>query len=95
MLAGTLIVLGNLDNLASLNVSYNNFSGFLPDTKFFHDLPSSVFIGNPKLCINKNQSKHCESLHEKKHTKNLIILVVITIASTMIIVSAILLGFSH
>ncbi|GLJ11531.1 hypothetical protein SUGI_0169990 [Cryptomeria japonica] len=50
MLSGNLTVLGTLENLVSLNVSFNNFTGPLPDTGFFRGLPSSVFAGNAGLC---------------------------------------------
>ncbi|XP_057503635.1 LRR receptor-like serine/threonine-protein kinase RGI2 isoform X1 [Actinidia eriantha] len=87
MLTGSLSVLGNLDNLASLNVSYNGFSGFLPDTKFFHDLPDTVFVGNPDLCINKSECKLSTSLHNRRSSRNLVIRVVLGITATMIIVT--------
>lgn len=49
-LSGNLTALGQLENLVSLNVSFNNFSGPLPDTNFFRELPPSVFDGNAGLC---------------------------------------------
>eukprot|EP00253_Pinus_taeda_P023653 PITA_23653 len=50
MLVGNLSILGQLQNLVSLNVSYNNFSGYLPDTNFFRELPTSGLYGNSGLC---------------------------------------------
>ncbi|KAF5942447.1 hypothetical protein HYC85_020089 [Camellia sinensis] len=89
MLMGSLTVLANLDSLASLNVSYNNFSGFLPDTKIFQDLPDAVFVGNPELCINRTNCKISTSsnLHGIQSAKNLILLVVLSITVTTIIVT--------
>lgn len=49
-LSGNLTVLGQLENLVSLNVSFNNFTGSLPDTTFFRELPPSVLDGNAGLC---------------------------------------------
>lgn len=51
-LSGNLTVLGQLENLVSLNVSFNNLTGPLPDTSFFRELPSSVLDGNSGLCNN-------------------------------------------
>ncbi|KAM7507863.1 hypothetical protein LguiA_018316 [Lonicera macranthoides] len=86
-LIGNLGVLSNLDNLVSLNVSYNNFSGFLPDTKFFRDLPPTVFLGNQNLCTNRNQCGSGGELHERKSARNHIIFLVLGIILTTIILT--------
>lgn len=49
-LGGNLLVLSDLENLVSLNISYNNFTGYLPDTKLFRQLSSSDLGGNTGLC---------------------------------------------
>lgn len=49
-LVGNLSILGQLQNLVSLNVSFNNFSGYLPDTNFFRELPANGLYGNAGLC---------------------------------------------
>ncbi|XP_054798733.1 LRR receptor-like serine/threonine-protein kinase RGI2 isoform X3 [Prosopis cineraria] len=70
-LTGSLRILGSLDNLVSLNVSYNSFYGSLPDTKFFHDLPAAAFVGNPELCINNcEMNRNHQSI---KSVRNVII----------------------
>lgn len=51
-LSGNLTILGQLENLVSLNVSFNNFTGPLPDTSFFRELSPSVLDGNSGLCNN-------------------------------------------
>ncbi|MBC2899758.1 hypothetical protein CFC21_112580 [Triticum aestivum] len=48
--AGNLAPLARMDNLVTLNVSCNNFSGQLPDTKLFQQLPVSSLAGNQGLC---------------------------------------------
>ncbi|KAG1362512.1 receptor-like protein kinase 2 [Cocos nucifera] len=50
MLDGSLAPLAVLDNLVSLNVSNNNFTGYLPDTKLFRQLSASDLAGNQGLC---------------------------------------------
>ncbi|XP_006853555.2 probable LRR receptor-like serine/threonine-protein kinase At4g26540 [Amborella trichopoda] len=50
-LLGSLEVLASLQNLVTLNVSYNNFSGELPDTPFFRRLSLSDLTGNAGLCV--------------------------------------------
>ncbi|RLM65892.1 LRR receptor-like serine/threonine-protein kinase RCH1 [Panicum miliaceum] len=49
-LDGSLAPLAGLDNLVTLNVSNNNFSGYLPDTKLFRQLSASSLAGNAGLC---------------------------------------------
>ncbi|KAJ9675197.1 hypothetical protein PVL29_024228 [Vitis rotundifolia] len=89
MLTGSLRVLGNLDNLVSLDVSYNNFSGSIPDTKFFQDLPATVFSGNQKLCVNKNGCHSSGSLDGRISNRNLIICVVLGVTLTIMIMCAV------
>ncbi|EPS64725.1 hypothetical protein M569_10053, partial [Genlisea aurea] len=50
-LSGNLEPLRSLQNLVTLNVSFNEFSGELPDTPFFHKLPLSDLSGNRNLQI--------------------------------------------
>eukprot|EP01018_Ginkgo_biloba_P039316 Gb_36397 [translate_table: standard] len=50
LLSGNLSVLARLENLVSLNVSFNNFTGPLPNTDFFRELPPSDILGNSGLC---------------------------------------------
>ncbi|CAK9177188.1 unnamed protein product [Ilex paraguariensis] len=49
-LEGDLSPLAGLGNLVSLNISYNNFSGYLPDSKLFRQLSASDLDGNQGLC---------------------------------------------
>ncbi|OIW16791.1 hypothetical protein TanjilG_01356 [Lupinus angustifolius] len=55
-LEGDLQPLGLLDNLVSLNVSYNKFAGFLPDNKLFRQLPLKDLTGNQGLCTSGQDS---------------------------------------
>ena len=41
--------------MAVLNISYNKFTGRIPDTPFFAKLPLSVLAGNPELCFSGNE----------------------------------------
>ncbi|KAI3746855.1 hypothetical protein L6452_09297 [Arctium lappa] len=49
-LDGNLSSFSGLDNLVSLNISNNNFSGYLPDNKLFRQLPEMDLAGNQGLC---------------------------------------------
>ncbi|XP_009349848.3 LRR receptor-like serine/threonine-protein kinase RGI2 [Pyrus x bretschneideri] len=49
-LEGDLLVLSGLANLVSLNISYNNFTGYLPDEKLFRQLSPTDLAGNKGLC---------------------------------------------
>lgn len=55
MLEGDLAPLANIENLVSLNISYNSFSGYLPDNKLFRQLPPQDLEGNKKLCSKSSQ----------------------------------------
>ncbi|KAK7305288.1 hypothetical protein VNO77_43191 [Canavalia gladiata] len=50
-LSGNLDALSDLENLVSLNVSFNGLSGELPNTPFFHKLPLSDLAENEGLYI--------------------------------------------
>lgn len=78
MLTGSLTALSDLDNLVSLNVSYNNLSGVLPNTKLLRDLPDASFAGNQWLCIKRDQC-HFSGHNRRKSIRNLTILVVLSI----------------
>nr|GMD66950.1 LRR receptor-like serine/threonine-protein kinase RCH1 [Ipomoea batatas] len=55
-LGGDLMPLSGLENLVSLNVSYNNFTGYLPDSKLFRQLSAREIAGNPGLCSRGRES---------------------------------------
>nr|KYP60951.1 putative LRR receptor-like serine/threonine-protein kinase At4g26540 family [Cajanus cajan] len=50
-LSGNLDSLSDLENLVSLNISFNGLSGELPNTPFFHKLPLSDLAENQGLYI--------------------------------------------
>lgn len=89
MLTGSLSILGDLDNLVTLDISYNNFSGFLPNTSFFRELPDSVLFGNQELCISGKTCHLNKDLHGRKSlsTKDIGLCIVLsTIATTIILI---------
>ncbi|KAK1290320.1 hypothetical protein QJS10_CPB18g01781 [Acorus calamus] len=49
-LSGGLTPLAGLVNLVVLNISHNNFTGYLPDTKLFRQLSATDLAGNDGLC---------------------------------------------
>ncbi|GER25003.1 leucine-rich repeat receptor-like protein kinase family protein [Striga asiatica] len=53
---GDLMSLSRLVNLVSLNVSYNNFTGYLPDNKLFRQLSDEEIAGNRGLCSGGRES---------------------------------------
>ncbi|XP_062105275.1 LRR receptor-like serine/threonine-protein kinase RGI2 [Humulus lupulus] len=53
---GEVMVLSGLENLVSLNISYNNFTGYLPDSKLFRQLSTTDIAGNEGLCSNGGDS---------------------------------------
>ncbi|GKU89689.1 hypothetical protein SLEP1_g3795 [Rubroshorea leprosula] len=55
-LEGDLVAISGLDNLVSLNISYNNFTGYLPDSKLFRQLSATELAGNSGLCSKGHDS---------------------------------------
>ncbi|KAI9196643.1 hypothetical protein LWI28_025691 [Acer negundo] len=55
-LEGNLNPLAVLDNLVFLNISYNNFTGYLPDNKLFRQLSPTDLAGNEGLCSSSRDS---------------------------------------
>ncbi|CAN1234905.1 LRR receptor-like serine/threonine-protein kinase RGI2 [Linum perenne] len=93
ILTGTLTVLGRLENLVSLNVSFNRFSGSLPNTKIFQDLPLSCYSNNTDLCIGSGDcaaAKQRNRHSAKNLTRNIIIWVLLSLFITLLII---VLGF--
>ncbi|KAL8515189.1 hypothetical protein ACS0TY_014051 [Phlomoides rotata] len=88
MLVGSLQVLADLENLVSLNVSYNNFSGTVPDSKFFQDLPSDSFAGNQALCFTKNKFHSNNDIHRRKYVRHMTVLLVLIFIVTLIMLTA-------
>jgi hypothetical protein len=60
-LTGDLQPLSALQNLVSLNVSFNNLAGRAPDTPLFAKLPASDVEGNPSLCVSRCPGDASES----------------------------------
>ncbi|KAH0460354.1 hypothetical protein IEQ34_011017 [Dendrobium chrysotoxum] len=90
----SLAELPGLDNLISLNVSSNNFTGYLPDTKLFHQLSASDLDGNEGLCTHDGDvcfvssnangvtstTKESRRLHKLKLAIILLIIVTFTVS---------------
>ncbi|KAL0419678.1 UNVERIFIED_CONTAM: Receptor-like protein kinase [Sesamum radiatum] len=55
-LEGDLMSLSGMVNLVSLNISYNNFTGYLPDNKLFRQLSATELAGNKGLCARGHDS---------------------------------------
>ncbi|XP_034678483.1 LRR receptor-like serine/threonine-protein kinase [Vitis riparia] len=69
-LTGNLNILTSLQNLVFLNVSYNDFSGELPDTPFFRNLPMSDLAGNRALYFSNGVVARADSIGRGGHTKS-------------------------
>ncbi|KAH9314170.1 hypothetical protein KI387_022797 [Taxus chinensis] len=91
-LFGNLDTLGQLQNLVSLNVSFNNFSGYLPDTSFFRELPTSDLSGNVNLCTSGTENCYEQAGyqpqegHSRISTVKLIISLLFSITGVLLIV---------
>ncbi|XP_073125599.1 uncharacterized protein [Henckelia pumila] len=84
-LSGTLEVLKNLQNLVSLNVSFNDFSGELPNTPFFHQLPPSDLAGNKNLYILNGVISPADSTQTSLHAKSTMMMAMTILVSTGVV----------
>ncbi|XP_030497593.2 LRR receptor-like serine/threonine-protein kinase RGI1 [Cannabis sativa] len=87
-LTGSLKVLSTLDNLVYLDVSYNDLSGPIPNTKFFKDLPNSSFAGNRNLCLKRNECHISGDNHGKRSTRTLVVSILLSLTATILLVLA-------
>ncbi|KAK7299904.1 hypothetical protein RJT34_10733 [Clitoria ternatea] len=68
-LSGNLDALSDLQNLVSLNVSFNGFSGELPDTPFFRKLPLNDLTANNGLYIIGGVVTPASRMEAKNHAR--------------------------
>ncbi|KAL3503662.1 hypothetical protein ACH5RR_038111 [Cinchona calisaya] len=69
-LTGKLDILTNLQNLVSLNASFNDFSGQLPNTPFFRKLPLSDLTGNQGLYISGAVATPADAMGSAGHANS-------------------------
>ncbi|KAJ6724089.1 LEUCINE-RICH REPEAT RECEPTOR-LIKE PROTEIN KINASE FAMILY PROTEIN-RELATED [Salix viminalis] len=84
-LEGSIDVLANLQNLIFLNVSYNHFSGELPNTPFFRKLPLSDLASNQGLYISGGVSAPADDLGPGAHTRSAMRLLVSVLLSAGVV----------
>lgn len=88
-LNGNLDILTYLQNLVSLNVSFNDFSGEMPNTPFFRNLPLADLAGNRALYIaggvvtpaDKMGSAHARS------TAKLVMSILVSISAVLVLLA--------
>ncbi|KAG8655573.1 hypothetical protein MANES_04G052244v8 [Manihot esculenta] len=98
-LEGDLMALAGLENLISLNISHNNFTGYLPDNKLFQQLSETEMAGNQGLCSKgrdscflrkaTSMSMSNNSKLKRSHRIKLVIALLITLTIAMAIFGAI------
>ncbi|KAF8391703.1 hypothetical protein HHK36_024012 [Tetracentron sinense] len=69
-LTGNVNILASLQNLVSLNISFNEFSGELPNTAFFQKLPLSDLTGNQALYISGRVVALADGIGPIRQTKS-------------------------
>lgn len=75
-LSGSLDILGRMQSLVTLNISFNEFSGTLPNTYIFKALPTSDYAGNSGLCVPScflNDTGSSENMNRRGFTKGRVI----------------------
>ncbi|XP_059282752.1 leucine-rich repeat receptor-like serine/threonine-protein kinase RGI4 [Lycium ferocissimum] len=86
-LTGNLDVLTNLQNLVSLNISFNNFYGNLPNTPFFHKLPLSDLTGNQALYISGGDVIQTGPAGHAKYTMKLAMSILVSISAVLVLLA--------
>ncbi|XP_075668211.1 uncharacterized protein LOC142638099 [Castanea sativa] len=84
-LSGNLDTLVNLQNLVSLNISFNDFSGELPNTPFFRKLPLSDLAANKGLYISNGVVTPAGSMGPVGHARTAMKLVMSVLISTSVL----------
>ncbi|KAF6153840.1 hypothetical protein GIB67_001073 [Kingdonia uniflora] len=69
-LVGNVDILAVLQNLVLLNISFNDFSGEMPNTPFFRKLPLSDLTGNRALHISGGLVEPDAHLGPRRHTNS-------------------------
>ncbi|KAE8768821.1 putative LRR receptor-like serine/threonine-protein kinase [Hordeum vulgare] len=91
-LSGDLQALSALQNLVALNVSFNGFSGRLPETAFFAKLPTSDVEGNQALCLSRCSGDAGDRELEARRAARVAMAVLLT-ALVVLLVAAVLVLF--
>ncbi|XP_037457065.1 LRR receptor-like serine/threonine-protein kinase [Triticum dicoccoides] len=91
-LSGDVQALSALQNLVALNVSFNGFSGRLPETAFFAKLPTSDVEGNQALCLSRCSGGAGDRELEARRAARVAMAVLLT-ALVVLLVAAVLVLF--
>ncbi|XP_044414504.1 leucine-rich repeat receptor-like serine/threonine-protein kinase RGI4 [Triticum aestivum] len=91
-LSGDLQALSALQNLVALNVSFNGFSGRLPETAFFAKLPTNDVEGNQALCLSRCSGGAGDRELEARRAARVAMAVLLT-ALVVLLVAAVLVLF--
>ncbi|KAK9156427.1 hypothetical protein Sjap_003907 [Stephania japonica] len=96
-LAGDVNVLASLQNLVALNISYNDFSGELPNSPFFKKIPLSDLTGNPSLYISHGVAGHVPlgTTAHSKSTMKLAMSVLISASAVLLLLAVYMLVRAH
>ncbi|KAL3364806.1 hypothetical protein AABB24_013531 [Solanum stoloniferum] len=86
-LTGNLDVLTNLQNLVSLNISFNDFYGKLPNVPFFHKLPLSDLTGNQALYISGGDVIQTGPAGHAKTTMKLAMSILVSISAVLVLLA--------
>uniref|UniRef100_A0ACD5TL21 Uncharacterized protein n=1 Tax=Avena sativa TaxID=4498 RepID=A0ACD5TL21_AVESA len=90
-LSGDLETLSALQNLVALNVSFNGFSGRLPETAFFAKLPTSDVEGNQALCLSRCPGDASDRDLQARHTARVAMAVLLSALVILLLAGALVL----
>lgn len=97
-LTGDLNILTSLQNLVSLNVSFNDLSGELPNTPFFRKLPLSDLAGNRDLYMSNGEENPADTRGlngRTKSTMKLAMSILVSISAVLVVLAIYVLVRAH
>ncbi|XP_062230868.1 leucine-rich repeat receptor-like serine/threonine-protein kinase RGI4 [Phragmites australis] len=94
-LSGDLQTLSALQNLVALNISFNGFSGRLPETAFFAKLPTSDVEGNPALCLSRCAGDPGDRERAARHAARVAVAVLLSALVVLLVAAALILFGRH
>ncbi|PWZ19270.1 putative LRR receptor-like serine/threonine-protein kinase [Zea mays] len=94
-LSGDLQTLSALQNLVALNVSFNGFTGRLPETAFFAKLPTSDVEGNPALCLSRCAGDAGDHESDARHAARVAMAVLLSALVVLLVSAALILVGRH
>ncbi|CAJ1785296.1 unnamed protein product [Sphenostylis stenocarpa] len=96
-LSGGLSSLDDMISLTSIDISYNQFEGPVPDNQVFHNVKIEALRNNKGLCGNVTGLEPCpsENPNDHNHTTRKVLITVLPLTLAILMVALFVLGVSY